>query len=531
MERLLEGVAFLTAGVRQKLDDEFPEFLHQWAQLIAPHHVQPVPCATVVAFAPVERLSESVHVASGTVLASRPVEGTPCRFSTTAHLDVHPLTMKAVRLEETPAGMELVLSLDCDALVPNAGHQDKVRLFLGGDFAEAVSWFAALFFRTLDVRVGTPDSGYISLGKAALRWPAFAGEEAFLPYPSQSYPGFRLLHEYFALPERFLFCEVVGLSAWRPARRHERGFELRFAFGATPEILPAPAVHNFVLHAVPVINLFSADATPLSLDHRQHEYRVVPSGSPRGHREVFSVDGVVGRGPERGERVYAPVDVLGREEDHGRPLYQVSYRPAIDGLGREAYLSVLYGSRAVPDREVMSVRLTCCNRTLPEALQVNEPLRAGAGAPEQLAASNIVPVTGYLPASASIELLTKVIAHQTLTHFPLDSAANFRSLLELYVCSGPREWRSHRANRARIAGIEGMETREEVRVAAGAVRRGRHILLRCNGERFINRGDLLLFGCVLEAFLGRYVGPGGFVAISLQNTYSGENFEWLPRVS
>ncbi len=36
VERLLEGVAFLTGMVRQRLDDEFPEFIQELAQLLYP---------------------------------------------------------------------------------------------------------------------------------------------------------------------------------------------------------------------------------------------------------------------------------------------------------------------------------------------------------------------------------------------------------------------------------------------------------------------------------------------------------------
>jgi len=34
VERLLEGVAFLTGMVRQRLDDEFPEFIQELPQLL-----------------------------------------------------------------------------------------------------------------------------------------------------------------------------------------------------------------------------------------------------------------------------------------------------------------------------------------------------------------------------------------------------------------------------------------------------------------------------------------------------------------
>lgn len=52
VERLLEGVAFLTGMVRQRLDDEFPEFIQELAQLLYPHYLQPLPCLTLLQFQP-----------------------------------------------------------------------------------------------------------------------------------------------------------------------------------------------------------------------------------------------------------------------------------------------------------------------------------------------------------------------------------------------------------------------------------------------------------------------------------------------
>ena len=46
VERLLEGVAFLTALMRQKLDDDFPEIIHELIRLIWPHYLRPIPSSS-----------------------------------------------------------------------------------------------------------------------------------------------------------------------------------------------------------------------------------------------------------------------------------------------------------------------------------------------------------------------------------------------------------------------------------------------------------------------------------------------------
>ena len=74
VERLLEGVAFLTGLLRQKLDDDFPEIIHELFQLIWPHYLRPLPATSIVAFSPKASLKQTIQVAKGVQLASEQVD-------------------------------------------------------------------------------------------------------------------------------------------------------------------------------------------------------------------------------------------------------------------------------------------------------------------------------------------------------------------------------------------------------------------------------------------------------------------------
>ena len=70
VDRLLEGVAFLTALLKQKLDDEFPEVVHELIRLMWPHYLRPMPSSSIVAFKPKPMLKQSVTIPAGTQVAS-----------------------------------------------------------------------------------------------------------------------------------------------------------------------------------------------------------------------------------------------------------------------------------------------------------------------------------------------------------------------------------------------------------------------------------------------------------------------------
>lgn len=52
IERLLEGVAFLTGNLRQKIEDEFPELTHGLIRMLWPNYLRPVPSMTLIEYAP-----------------------------------------------------------------------------------------------------------------------------------------------------------------------------------------------------------------------------------------------------------------------------------------------------------------------------------------------------------------------------------------------------------------------------------------------------------------------------------------------
>src|SRR6187431_956446 len=52
VERLLEGFAFLSARIRERVDDAVPEVVHGLAELLLPQYIRPLPATSVIEFKP-----------------------------------------------------------------------------------------------------------------------------------------------------------------------------------------------------------------------------------------------------------------------------------------------------------------------------------------------------------------------------------------------------------------------------------------------------------------------------------------------
>ncbi|MEY4504692.1 MAG: hypothetical protein RL154_988, partial [Pseudomonadota bacterium] len=91
VERLLEGVAFLTGLLHRKLDDNFPEFIHNIADIVFPHFLRVLPSATIMEFKPKPTLKERFFLEKGSSVASNKINGqTTCVFKTTFDLVTYP---------------------------------------------------------------------------------------------------------------------------------------------------------------------------------------------------------------------------------------------------------------------------------------------------------------------------------------------------------------------------------------------------------------------------------------------------------
>jgi type VI secretion system protein ImpG len=103
---------------------------------------------------------------------------------------------------------------------------DRLRFFLKGQAQHIYRLYELLFNNTIKVAVATAanDPKPTVLSTSHIRPVGFERDEGMLPYTKRSFLGYRLLSEYFAFPEKFLFMDITGLNcpALQRAGKHLR---------------------------------------------------------------------------------------------------------------------------------------------------------------------------------------------------------------------------------------------------------------------------------------------------------------------
>jgi type VI secretion system protein ImpG len=136
-----------------------------------------------------------------------------------------------------------------------------------------------------------------------------------------AFSGYQLLLEYFTFRDKFMFVHLNGLDGYAACGAEYFDIEVVFS---TPWPSDLPVTDDAVrLHCVPVINLFTLEADPLTITGLESEYLLRPKRLQDGHTEIYSVDSVTGSN-RTGDAEYVPFSSFrhkgGMMRRHAPPL-------------------------------------------------------------------------------------------------------------------------------------------------------------------------------------------------------------------
>ncbi len=532
VERLLEGVAFLAGLLREKIDDEFPEIIQGLLQLVFPHYLRPLPSTTIMAFAPKPSLKQAYTVPRGVTAASKEISGTRCLFRTCYDIEVHPLKVTDAAIEQQPGKPPSIrLSLELTALDLSTWEPEKLRFHLAQEYGEAANLHLLLMKHLKRVSIEPKQGGRgTTLTPDHVTPVGFGEDEALIPYPPQSFPGYRVLQEFFILPHKFLFFDLNGLERWKN-RGDGTAFDIVFELADAPVAPPRARAEDFVLFASPAINVFPQYADPITIDHRRNEYRVSTGGARRGHYQVYSVDRVSGYAQGMVQEIeYKPFELFGTRKTED-PVYHVSFRRSPIGNTIDALVSLTYPrEKSAPGQETLSMDITCTNGELADNLQSGDVSHPTSDSPELLSFRNIRPTTMSVLPPLGDTLLWRFLSLYSLNYFSIADTENLRTLLGLHIFSETRDQSAAFANMKRVEGVEAMEVADADRLVRGFVLRGKNIRLDIRSDHFASDGDLFLFGSVLDNFLSSYTSLNCFSSVSIKDALKGEVYKWPARL-
>lgn len=602
VERLLEGFAFLAARVQLKIKAEYPQFVQHLLETLYPNALAPTPSMAVLRLQPDlsdPSLVKGTRVARGSTVhvnvntaAGQGTANTErrCEFRTAHEVCLWPLDITAVRysahtadlpLAQLPIARQARSSLRLRLRLHGGARWealplDTLSLHLSGPDDISQRLHALLVSALIGSWVPVPPSSSSSPGMSnggnssgnssatqwrhaedSLRTQGFADEEALLPEALRGFSGYRLMQEYAALPQRFLFVELTQLRT-RLARLSDTEAEVVLLFDQIDPSLEALVDAGAVaLFCTPAINLFPRRLDRIQLSPggghvegsspQPWEHHVVPDRTQPMDFEVHSLLSVTGYGVGSvAEQSFLPL----YSTVHPEPVQHVAYyslrrEPRLlsrhqqqqgsrsSYVGTEVYLALVDPLHApyAEDMRQLALSALVTNRDLPLLVSSSSTWRLETPGPVKSVQALHAPSAPQMRWPRG-ELGWQLISQLTLNHLsivdeaPERAAAALRSLLALH---GPQQgpWLHQ------IEGIRAVNAQVVTRRLPfeGPLTFGRGVQIDVTVDELAFQGHgAVLLGAVLERYFARQAAINSFTLTRLHSTRRGLLMQWPARV-
>ena len=570
VERLLEGVAFLGARVRLKLQDQFPDFTQHLLSAIQPHYLSPTPSMCVAAFEPQEgdqAIATGFPVPRLTEMSATSADdaATPVIFRTGQDVTLWPIriteaeylpTRAAVAAFSGAAGVraEAGLRLKFSGMggVPlSAVAPPTLPIYLDGSemvpgelYRQLIGDGVAVVARSAASAAG--EAAWVKLPLAEQH--GFEEDCALLPNGRRSFRGYRILSEYFACPERFLFVRLAELG--KAFARCDGDCEVVFLFNrAAATLAGAVSPANFRLFATPAINLFEKQIDRVAVNEFDHEHQLIADRTKPLDFEVFRALEVTAYSQSNGDaRPVAPLHAFGSLlYDWTEALFYVTrlrhrrlstkeqrLRRRADYLGTETWISLVAPGepRRLDGVYELAVRALVTNRELAETLRLagSTDFRV-SGIPVRAVTVVRAPTKPRPPMGIS-DGAWRIIGHLTPNYasFALDNDDDPSVLRDHLALYGRID---DPMLRRQIDGVLAIRSEPVTRRVAGpgrsAFARGQRLRIKLDDAPFEN-SRMFLFSAVLERFLGEFATVNAFTECTFESPQEGIFAQWPPRM-
>ncbi|MBL9051858.1 MAG: type VI secretion system baseplate subunit TssF [Tabrizicola sp.] len=566
VERLLEGVAYLSARTRLKVDAESSRYVRNLLDELYPDLVCPAPAMTMAVLHPgpqVQTMLDGHTVQRGTrcVAAYREGISTRATFTTAQDVTLWPIalekveylqdkgTMNAAGLDrpEAEAAIRFTLSRVGPGSLAELGLDRLDLWFTGGSRGGAI--FDAIFGHGL-AAIARPPKG----SAHPLSGPSLVGvtdREGLLPRVRPSFEGYRLMREYFLMPDRFHFLRLDGLNPALRACTAGPCEIVLYLDAARPELSDI-AAKDFRLFATPLVNLFEKECNVIEVDGRSAAHVVHADRTRPRDFEIYRLTHVEDADSDGPEATVEPLYSVGQHRGSGL-VYTTERRPRRPGedelrrgqtrtsyAGDDLFLSIARPADATVTKAIrrLDIRALCTNRDLPIlddspklSLETGDPVgRIELLAPFRRPRGSVASALPNIVSGGESQLddlAWRLVAQLSLNHLSLaepgQDAEPLRAMLDLYAGRGDPALARHARS---ITRVRSRQVVERLGIPGPiCFGHGVEIILDVE-ETALAGGSSLLLSALLNQLFARHAAINSFVRTKTHLMQRQEDVSW-----
>lgn len=528
IERLFEGFAFLTARIREKIEDSYPELTEGVINLLWPGFVHEIPSLSLVEFTPRKgHLHTTRIIEKGIEIVTHPVgeNYTVCKFTTTQKVVLNPIVLKSVeknRYNSKNTVLSMNFSLESETQF-NKLMVFPLRLHIHSEMPSALLLHEIITRHIIRLTLKLPDGNVIQndYPHRAITQGGLSSEESILPGVKECFQGYELLLEYFVFPEKFLCFDINGFDLSQMKNSYS-SFSLIFEFDKDIPDHVNVSSENFRLHCTPVVNIFQKTTEPVAITGLKSEYRI-KADSNDNSVTVYKILSVIGVNRLTGER--SAYRYLYDNKDSccvKNKTYLSSCREGITSI-REMFITVNHDqlSEGELPEENLSINALCTNGTIPrQLLRIGDLSIPGNGMPDFVTCTNIIrPTVQFFPPNER-NYQWIFISHLSLSSNSLSDINTIKNILKMY------DWSRLHGRAKRIEAIQSVTLSPVESFYNNTIVKGIEYSIDIDESAFSDVNDLHLFGSALSEFLAQHITINSFMKLVFITKPSNNHLRW-----
>lgn len=547
-ERVIESVAFMSAKLAQRIDDNAQNIAFHLLSALYPNLINVFPPCSIVKFESENSisLSRSIEIRKGTNLFVNTKSGTECQFRTLYPLVIYPISISQINLLKVSRKMGgedgwcIEIKIKTNSTPMEQLQLDNLLFYINSDITEnALMLYEAIFSdpkRNVFVKI---ENQHFNLDLKNILPCGFSSDETVCPVPPYSTNCFQLFQEVLHFKRKFMFFRIINLNKVITESNIKNIDEISLIIDiAVPDEHLFQVVNNYsiILNATPIVNLFPVTSDPFRFDGMQPKYLLLADQARDEFLEIHAISELhIINHETKEDEIIQPYFSLAVDSDTNiaHDLYWIYSKESsnirhLDGY--DVYISLVDTKMNPYDiyADVVYAKTLCTNRNNTRDIPVSSKFYVDSLETAGYCAKLLHKTTEPISFLDSTTALWNLISQLSSNHLSISGAENLllsiRKIAKIFSAGNDLKFCEL------LDGIKSINISDTIqRFGADAWRgfvKGKNITIEVSEE---NTSFSYIFCSIINEFLSDIVSINSFVNIKMISASTGKLLAyWLP---
>ncbi|MDR1034953.1 MAG: type VI secretion system baseplate subunit TssF [Holosporales bacterium] len=548
-ERIIEAVAFMSARLNQKIDDNSQNVAFHLLSALYPNLIATFPPGGIVQFVSGAGTVDPdvVHIPKGTKVVATSRAGVNCIFRTVYPLDLYPINVANVTLTQR-SGNSIGSSGTCITITINSlsipfenmGIQELLFCINSDMLEDALSIYEAIFSNPNGLFTIKIADKEFEIDRRYVMRCGFGDNEMICSVPKYSTNSLQLFQEVLHFPRKFMFFKIINVhdlitkTLLTNIDSISLVIDVNYKNDRFSDTIKKVSITT---DATPIVNLFQVTSDPFRFDGLKNKYLLMADQSLDPSLEIQSISSVHILNSKTNEAFVVPpyFSLASDAESDATPNIYWTYSTESAGVrgldGMDTYISFVDTSLnpKAPYDMVVYAQTLCTNRfetrDIPSHIRMQtENIETGS-----YSAKLLHKITKPVEMTEERNTLWTLISQLATTHITIASCENLMTsiskLVEILACDTKIQAREL------LDQITTIDVTEIVRRIGKEAWRGfvNGLAINIYTKSEPNSSLVFLFCNILNHYLSSIVSINSFIELHMfSSTSSKELASWLP---